>query len=87
MHEQSETLAELDIDLRGIAEAEGLDFRRVPVPHDDPRLPGVLADLVESAIEENGTGPLELFPCRCKPDGGVRCLNRESTAVAGGDRP
>ena len=32
-----ETLAELDIELRGIAEAAGLRFLRVPVPHDDPR--------------------------------------------------
>jgi len=78
MHEQSETLSELDIDLREIAERAGLDFHRVPIPHDDARLPGVLADLVESAaIEEAGTGPLELFPCRCKTDGGVHCLNSD----------
>jgi ferrochelatase len=77
MHEQSETLAELDIDLREIAEGAGLDFHRVPIPHADARLSGVLADLVESTIEEAGSGPLELFPCRCKPDGGVYCLNSD----------
>src|SRR5690606_31728747 len=37
MHEQSETLAELDLELREAAEARGLAFHRVPVPHDDPR--------------------------------------------------
>jgi protoporphyrin/coproporphyrin ferrochelatase len=47
MHEQSETLAELDHELRGEAEARGLGFHRVPVPHDDPRYPELLADLME----------------------------------------
>lgn len=77
MHEQSETLAELDVDLREIAEGAGLDFHRVPIPHADARLSGVLADLVEATIEEAGSGPLELFPCRCKPDGDVYCLNSD----------
>jgi ferrochelatase len=36
MHEQSETLSELDIELREVAEESGLEFFRVPVPHDHP---------------------------------------------------
>jgi protoporphyrin/coproporphyrin ferrochelatase len=47
MHEQSETLAELDHELREEAEERGLAFHRVPVPHGDPRYPRVLADLME----------------------------------------
>lgn len=52
MHEQSETLAELDIELREHAEARSLRFHRVPVPHDDPRFRTVLADLVEAALRD-----------------------------------
>ncbi|MDY6780049.1 MAG: ferrochelatase, partial [Halobacteria archaeon] len=37
MHEQSETLSELDIELREECEEMGLEMHRVPVPHDDPR--------------------------------------------------
>jgi ferrochelatase len=73
MHEQSETLAELDHELRGRAEARGLGFHRVPVPHDDPRFAEVLADLVESRLADEG--PLEMFPCRCRPAACTRCLN------------
>jgi protoporphyrin/coproporphyrin ferrochelatase len=36
MHEQSETLAELDHELSEEAEARGLAFHRVPVPHATP---------------------------------------------------
>jgi ferrochelatase len=36
MHEQSETLAELDHELREEAEARGLGFHRVPIPFDAP---------------------------------------------------
>ena len=50
MHEQSETLAELDHELRDEAEGRGLAFHRVPVPHDDPRYPKVLADLAEAFL-------------------------------------
>lgn len=50
MREQSETLAELDIDLRTIAEGAGLDFYRVPIPYRDARLIALLADLVEPFI-------------------------------------
>ncbi|MGH7505912.1 MAG: ferrochelatase, partial [Longimicrobiales bacterium] len=66
MHEQSETLAELDIDLRAAAEAAELRFFRVSVPHDDARFVEVLADLVEAALEGG------LAACRCRA--GARCL-------------
>jgi len=75
VHEQSETLAELDGDLRDVAEEAGLEFHRVPIPHDDERLAGVLADLVEAAVAVGPAAGLQLRDCRCKPDGGVRCLN------------
>lgn len=75
MHEQSETLAELDHDLREAAEARGLGFVRVPVPHDDARFPGVLADLVEGVLPDR-TSPLPpMGRCRCRPSGATRCLN------------
>lgn len=79
MHEQSETLHELDIDLRATVEARGIEFNRVPVPHDDPEFGFVLADLVEPLLlghDESGLGHVS---CRCAGVAGVRCLN--------GDRP
>jgi ferrochelatase len=81
MHEQSETLAELDGELREEAEARGLGFFRVPVPHAAPRFIGLLADLVDQAVERsNGSGELaaagvRLFQCRCKPTLGTMCTN------------
>jgi ferrochelatase len=75
MHEQSETLAELDHDLREHAEARGLEYFRVPTPHDDERLPIILADLVEPLIVDRST-EAGLRPCRCRERPGVYCLNR-----------
>ncbi len=69
MHEQSETLAELDLELREHAEGRGLRFFRVPVPHADPRFPQVLADLVEAALRD------ELTPCRCRVGSGCLAAN------------
>ncbi len=74
MHEQSETLSELDIELRHEAEARGLRFLRVPVPHADPRFARILADLVESALH-GGAGAVPLRPCRCRPVAGTYCTN------------
>jgi len=74
IHEQSETLGELDIDLRREAEALGLRFHRVPVPHDSSALAGVFADLVETAL---GDRPDRIDPpgaCVCRP-GATVCLN------------
>ena len=75
MHEQSETLAELDHDLREDAEGRGLKYFRVPTPHDDPRLAVVLADLVEPLIADR-TAEAGLRPCLCRERPGVYCLNR-----------
>jgi protoporphyrin/coproporphyrin ferrochelatase len=83
MHEQSETLAELDHELREEAEGRGLAFFRVPVPHDDPRYPKVLADLMEPFLTggESQIG-LRLGPCRCRPVSGTYCLNSRTREEA-----
>ncbi len=74
LHEQSESLAELDHDLRADAEARGLKFYRVPIPFDDARVAEVLADLVEPLAVADMPGSLR--PCRCRERPGVWCLNR-----------
>jgi ferrochelatase len=74
LHEQSESLAELDHDLRADAEERGLQFYRVPIPFDDPRVAEVLADLVEPLVEAGVHS--DLRPCRCREEPGVWCLNR-----------
>ena len=76
MHEQSETLAELDHDLRKVAESRGLEFHRVPIPHADPRFIEVLADLVEARVADAPTrAALVLRRCVCRPGGAARCTN------------
>ncbi|HEX6588110.1 MAG TPA: ferrochelatase [Longimicrobiales bacterium] len=90
VHEQSETLAELDHELRGEAEARGLEFHRVPVPHDDDRLIRLLADLCESFLgadqphagstvhgcDDSVPGArCELRACFCRGREGALCLN------------
>ena len=76
MHEQSETLAELDGDLREVAATAGLDFHRVPVPHADRRFAALLADLVEDALRpEPIMGDLGLRRCLCRATTTTFCLN------------
>jgi len=75
LHEQSETLAELDLDLRARAESRGLRFVRVPIPHDAPEVATILADLVEAALGAPGREPARPGACRCRPGAAV-CLNR-----------
>lgn len=80
MHEQSETLAELDHELRGEAEGRGLAFHRVPIPHDAPGFHAVLADLVEAVLAApSGVGGdvhgVPVQQCRCRPVAGTACLN------------
>ena len=82
MHEQSETLAELDHELRGVAEGRGLGFHRVPIPHADPAFTAVLADLVEPfsqaeipRVGASSVAGIPLLQCICKPSPGTRCLN------------
>lgn len=83
VHEQSETLSELDLELREEAEEAGLELHRVPVPHAEPRFVRLLADLVEPLVE--GGAPSEgtsvdgrrfrYGPCRCRPTAETYCLN------------
>ena len=73
MHEQSETLAELDGGLRGFVEELGKELHRVPVPHDAPRFHGVLADLVEEVLGERREGALSR--CRCVKGRSTWCTN------------
>ena len=90
MHEQSETLAELDHELREEAEARGLAFHRVPVPHDDPAFASILADLCEPFLDAPSGGgtranavagraipntPLAYRACLCRGLPGTVCLN------------
>ncbi|WP_336327789.1 ferrochelatase [Halovenus sp. HT40] len=52
MHEQSETLCDLDIELRDETIDAGFEFHRVPIPYDNPEFPVVLADLVEPFVAD-----------------------------------
>lgn len=74
MQEQSETLSELDHELRSVAVAAGLEFHRVPVPHADPRFASILADLIEPFV--NGVRPADrgLGRCRCVQSVRAHCL-------------
>lgn len=76
MHEQSETLAELDGELRELAEAAGLAFHRVPIPHNDPRFATVLAELAEPFLGGGPQDALDLRPCACRSVREACCLNR-----------
>jgi len=76
MHEQSETLAELDGELRAVAEKAGLEFHRIPIPHDDPAFAELLAELVEDVLRpEPIMGELGLRRCLCRPTPTTFCLN------------
>jgi ferrochelatase len=73
MHEQSETLVELDEGVRTFAEGLGKEFNRVPVPHDSPRFHAALADLVGDLLE--GPRADRLARCRCVSGGRTWCTN------------
>ena len=75
MHEQSETLSELDDELREEAEADGLGFHRVPVPHAEERFPELLADLLEPFLAGIDPGYYNLRQCQCRDDPQAMCLN------------
>ena len=75
MHEQSETLSELDDDLREEAAEVGLDFYRVPVPHDDDRFPTVLGDLAEPFVADFDPGYYQFRQCACADSREAMCLN------------
>jgi protoporphyrin/coproporphyrin ferrochelatase len=75
MHEQSETLAELDHEMKEFVEGLGKEFHRVPVPHDAEAFSEFLADLVESLASDPAAAPVPLAPCRCAPGEGIWCTN------------
>jgi ferrochelatase len=83
MHEQSETLAELDHELREQAESRGLGFHRVRIPHADPEFIGLLADLAEPFMGGPAIAPrdgpvvagVEMRQCVCSPVPGTFCMN------------
>jgi ferrochelatase len=73
VHEQSETLAELDIDFREEVEALGMTMHRVPTPSDHARLAGILGDLLEPFLRGESPSTAGLHSCRCSP--GAVCTN------------
>jgi protoporphyrin/coproporphyrin ferrochelatase len=75
MHEQSETLAELDVDLREHVEGQRKEYHRVPVPHDDPRFVRYLADLVTSVAGADSSADAVLAHCRCAGLPWAMCTN------------
>ncbi|WP_419162176.1 ferrochelatase [Candidatus Palauibacter sp.] len=76
MHEQSETLMELDVELAEHAHALGLEFRRVEVPHDDEAFAEVLADLTLGALGAEVPALPGRTSCLCRP-GADLCFNGE----------
>jgi ferrochelatase len=75
LHEQSETLSELDDELAEEADEVGLEFHRVPIPHDDDRIPEVFADLVEPFLADFDPGYYQFRQCQCRDEPGTMCLN------------
>ncbi len=75
MHEQSETLFELDYELREEAENNGLNFYRVPIPYGDDRFPSMLVDLMEPFLSDFSPKYYNLEKCICRKDDSAFCLN------------
>ena len=75
LHEQSETLSELDVELAEEAAEAGVEFYRVPIPHDDERIPEVFADLVEPFVADFEPEYYQFRQCQCRDDPGTMCLN------------
>lgn len=73
MHEQSETIGELDDDLAADAAEAGLEFHRVPIPHAHPSFAELLADVAEPFLAGVDPGIYQLRACHCSP--GSMCLN------------
>ena len=70
MHEQSETLAELDHEIKAFVEGLGKEYHRVPVPHGAPAFAAMLADVVEALVGTPASAPTPLARCRCARPGG-----------------
>jgi len=79
MHEQSETLVELDVDLAAEAAERDLTFHRVPIDHAADAFIEVLADLVFAALGAKLPGLPARQTCRCRPGADV-CFNGEPAA-------
>lgn len=75
MHEQSETLSELDVELRAEAVEAGIDFYRVPIPFDDNRFIEAIADLVEPFLAGFDPDYYQLRRCNCRDAPRAFCLN------------
>lgn len=75
MKEQSETLAELDHELREFVEELGKEFFRVPIPHDAPELAVYMADLVAEITAADPAANGVVGRCRCRPADGTWCTN------------
>lgn len=75
MHEQSETLAELDHAMKAFIEELGKEYHRVPVPHDAPGFAVFLADVVDALVRGPEEAAVPLARCRCAPLDGVWCTN------------
>jgi ferrochelatase len=75
LKEQSETLAELDHELREFAEGLGKEFHRVPVPWDETGVTVLLADLLEDLIAGDPAANGVLSPCRCDAGEATWCTN------------
>ncbi|MFW5929337.1 MAG: ferrochelatase [Halobacteriota archaeon] len=73
MREQSETLSELDLELREECDEAGVELHRVPIPHDDPRFAGVLADLVEPLLTDDDLEDWGMGLCRCRETDRTYC--------------
>lgn len=84
MHEQSETLSELDEELQEAAEERGLEFHRVPVPHDDQRFATVLADLAEPFVSGFDPEYYQFRQCQCRSVPGTMCLNAPQQPIGEG---
>lgn len=75
LHEQSETLSELDIELREDAIDTAQTLHRVPIPHDDERIGRVFADLIEPLYGGFEPEYYQLRQCQCRDEPGTLCLN------------
>lgn len=75
LHEQSETLSELDVELDEDAIDAGQELYRVPIPHDDERLGDVFADLVEPLIADFEPEYYQMRQCQCRDKPNTMCLN------------
>jgi ferrochelatase len=73
MHEQSETLAELDHEVKEAAAARGIGFHRVPIPYAAPQFIALLAELCEPFLGDTTSPGSILQRCRCRS--GAWCLN------------